>query len=130
MITTQQALEAENAKVAAAKAEYEAKVKDNNASDADKEAALTKFTDALAVAKTAAANATAAKTAFTEAKDEEETLNDAKVAEAVKNKAVQDRENTTKVAKDAARQAYYDAIIAKVKEEAKKKLLIRTKLQL
>ena len=99
MITTQQALEAENAKVAAAKAEYEAKVKDNNASDADKEAALTKFTDALAVAKTAAANATAAKTAFTEAKDEEETLNDAKVAEAVKNKAVQDRENTTKVAK-------------------------------
>ena len=120
VITTQQALEAENAKVAAAKAEYEAKVKDNNASDADKEAALTKFTDALAVAKTAAANATAAKTAFTEAKDEEETLNDAKVAEAVKNKAVQDRENTTKVAKDAARQAYYDAIIAKVKEEAKK----------
>ena len=120
VITTQQALEVENAKVAAAKAEYEAKVKDNNASDADKEAALTKFTDALAVAKTAAANATAAKTAFTEAKDEEETLNDAKVAEAVKNKAVQDRENTTKVAKDAARQAYYDAIIAKVKEEAKK----------
>ena len=120
VITTQQALEAENAKVAVAKAEYEAKVKDNNASDADKEAALTKFTDALAVAKTAAANATAAKTAFTEAKDEEETLNDAKVAEAVKNKAVQDRENTTKVAKDAARQAYYDAIIAKVKEEAKK----------
>ena len=120
VITTQQALEAENAKVAAAKAEYEAKVKDNNASDADKEAALTKFTDALAVAKTAAANATAAKTAFTEAKDEEETLNDAKTAEAVKNKAVQDRDNTTKAAKDAARQAYYDAIIAKVKEETKK----------
>ena len=120
VITTQQALEAENAKVAAAKAEYEAKVKDNNASDADKEAALTKFTDALAVAKTAAANATAAKTAFTEAKDEEETLNDAKVAEAVKNKAVQDRADTTKAAKDVARQAYYDAIIAKVKEEAKK----------
>ena len=120
VITTQQALEAENAKVAAAKAEYEAKVKDNNASDADKEAALTKFTDALAVVKTAATNATAAKTAFTEAKDEEETLNDAKVAEAVKNKAVQDRADTTKAAKDAARQAYYDAIIAKVKEEAKK----------
>ena len=120
VITTQQALEAENAKVAAAKAEYEAKVTDNNASDADKEAALTKFTDALAVAKIAAANATAAKTAFTEAKDEEETLNDAKTAEAVKNKAVQDRDNTTKAAKDAARQAYYDAIIAKVKEETKK----------
>jgi putative mucus binding protein len=120
VITTQQALEAENAKVAAAKAEYEAKVTDNNASDADKEAALTKFTDALAVAKIAAANATAAKTAFTEAKDEEETLNDAKVAEAVKNKAVQDRADTTKAAKEAARQAYYDAIIAKVKEEAKK----------
>ncbi len=120
VVNTQKALEAENAKVAAAKAEYEAKVKDNNASDADKEAALTKFTDALAVAKTAAANATAAKTAFEDARDDEETLKDAKVAEAVKNKAVQDRENTTQAAKDAARHAYYDAIIAKVKEEAKK----------
>ena len=120
VITTQKALEAENAKVAAAKAEYESKVKDNNASDADKNAALTKFTDALAIAKTAAANATAAQKAFTDAKDEKEALNDAKVAEAVKNKAIQDRDNTTKAAKEAARQAYYDAVIAKVKEESKK----------
>ena len=120
VVTTQQALEAENAKVAAAKAEYEAKVKDNSATDADKNAALTKFTDALAVAKTAAANATAAQKAFTDAKDEKEALNDSKIAEAVKNKAIQDRANTTQAAKEAARQAYYDAIIAKVKEESKK----------
>ena len=128
VITTQQALEAENAKVAAAKAEYEAKVKDNNASDADKEAALTKFTDALAVAKTAAANATAAQKAFTDARDEEETLKDAKVAEAVKNKAIQDRTETTQAAKDVARHAYYDAVIAKVKEEAKKETPDKNKL--
>ena len=120
VITTQKALEAENAKVAAAKAEYEAKVKDNNASDADKNAALTKFTDAIALAKTAAVNATAAQKAFTDAKDEKEALNDAKVAEAVKNQAIQDRANTTQAAKEAARQAYYDAVIAKVKEESKK----------
>ena len=128
VITTQQALEAENAKVAVAKAEYEAKVKDNNASDADKEAALTKFTDALAVAKTAAANATAAQKAFTDARDEEETLKDAKVAEAVKNKAIQDRTETTQAAKDVARHAYYDAVIAKVKEEAKKETPDKNKL--
>ena len=120
VITTLQALEVENAKVEAATVKYNEKIKDVNLTAQERSEAIKEYAKVLTAAEKAAEATTAAKTAFANAKDEEETLKDAKVAEAVKNKAVQDRTDTTKAAKDAARQAYYDAIIAKVKEEAKK----------
>ena len=120
VITTQQALEAENVKVEAATVKYNEKIKDVNLTAQERTEAIKEYAKVLAAAEKAAEATTAAKTAFEDAKDEEETLNDAKIAEAVKNKAIQDRAETTQAAKDAARHAYYDAVIAKVKEEAKK----------
>ena len=128
VITTQQALEVENAKVAAATVKYNEKIKDVNLTAQERSEAIKEYAKVLTAAEKAAEATTAAKTAFTDAKDEEETLNDAKIAEAVKNKAIQDRAETTQAAKDAARHAYYDAIIAKVKEEAKKEIPDKNKV--
>ena len=128
VITTQQALEVENAKVEAATVKYNEKIKDVNLTAQERSKAIKEYAKVLTAAEKAAEATTAAKTAFTDAKDEEETLNDAKIAEAVKNKAIQDRTETTQAAKDVARHAYYDAVIAKVKEEAKKETPDKNKL--
>ena len=128
VITTQQALEAENAKVEAATVKYNEKIKDVNLTAQERSEAIKEYAKVLTAAEKAAEATTAAKTAFANAKDEEETLKDAKVAEAVKNKAIQDRTETTQAAKDVARHAYYDAVIAKVKEEAKKETPDKNKL--
>ena len=128
VITTQQALEVENAKVEAATVKYNEKIKDVNLTAQERSEAIKEYAKVLTAAEKAAEATTAAKTAFANAKDEEETLKDAKVAEAVKNKAIQDRTETTQAAKDVARHAYYDAVIAKVKEEAKKETPDKNKL--
>ncbi|WP_261446823.1 mucin-binding protein, partial [Streptococcus mitis] len=128
VVEAQKALDAENVKVAAAKAAYEAKDKDTTASAADKQAALDKFVDAKATAKVAATKVAEAKTALENAQNEAESLKDAKEAEATKNTEIQSRALTTEEAKTAARNAYYDAIIAKVKEEAKKETPDKNKL--
>ena len=128
VITTQQALEVENAKVEAATVKYNEKIKDVNLTAQERSEAIKEYAKVLTAAEKAAEATTAAKTAFANAKDEEETLKDAKVAEAVKNKAIQYRTETTQAAKDVARHAYYDAVIAKVKEEAKKETPDKNKL--
>ena len=128
VITTQQALEVENAKVEEATVKYNEKIKDVNLTAQERSEAIKEYAKVLTAAEKAAEATTAAKTAFANAKDEEETLKDAKVAEAVKNKAIQDRTETTQAAKDVARHAYYDAVIAKVKEEAKKETPDKNKL--
>ena len=128
VVTTQQALEVANATVLTAKAEYEAKIKDSTATEAEKTTAFTKLTDALTTAKEKATEATAAKTAFDSAQNTVDTLKDARDAEKTKNDDIQNRAETTLEAKNAARQAYYDQIIAKVKEATKQLALIEIKL--
>ncbi len=128
VVTTQQALEVANANVLTAKAEYEAKVKDSTASEDEKTTAFTKLTDALTTAKEKATEASAAKTAFDLAQNTVDTLKDAKDAEKTKNDDIQNRVETTLEAKNAARQAYYDKIIAKVKEASKQLAPIEIKL--
>ena len=128
VVTTQQALEVANATVLTAKAEYEAKIKDSTATEAEKTTAFTKLTDALTTAKEKATEATAAKTAFDSAQNTVDTLKDARDAEKTKNDDIQKRAETTLEAKNAARQAYYDQIIAKVKEATKQLAPIEIKL--
>ena len=128
VVTTQQALEVANATVLTAKAEYEAKIKDSTATEAEKTTAFTKLTDALTTAKEKATEATAAKTAFDSAQNTVDTLKDARDAEKTKNDDIQNRAETTLEAKNAARQAYYDQIIAKVKEATKQLAPIEIKL--
>ena len=128
VVTTQQALEVANATVLTAKAEYEAKIKDSTATEAEKTTAFMKLTDALTTAKEKATEATAAKTAFDSAQNTVDTLKDARDAEKTKNDDIQNRAETTLEAKNAARQAYYDQIIAKVKEATKQLAPIEIKL--
>ena len=128
VVTTQQALEVANSTVLTAKAEYEAKIKDSTATEAEKTTAFTKLTDALTTAKEKATEATAAKTAFDSAQNTVDTLKDARDAEKTKNDDIQNRAETTLEAKNAARQAYYDQIIAKVKEATKQLAPIEIKL--
>ena len=128
VVTTQQALEVANATVLTAKAEYEAKIKDSTATEAEKTTAFTKLTDALTTAKEKATEATAAKTAFDSVQNTVDTLKDARDAEKTKNDDIQNRAETTLEAKNAARQAYYDQIIAKVKEATKQLAPIEIKL--
>ena len=128
VVTTQQALEVANATVLTAKAEYEAKIKDSTATEAEKTTAFTKLTDALTTAKEKATEATAAKTAFDSAQNTVDTLKDARDAEKTKNDDIQNRAEITLEAKNAARQAYYDQIIAKVKEATKQLAPIEIKL--
>ena len=128
VVTTQQALEVANATVLTAKAEYEAKIKDSTATEAEKTTAFTKLTDALTTAKEKATEATAAKTAFDSAQNTVDTLKDARDAEKTKNDDIQNRAETTLEAKNVARQAYYDQIIAKVKEATKQLAPIEIKL--
>ena len=128
VVEAQQLLDSKNLKVEIAKAEYEAKVKETTSTEEDKATALTKLSESLVDAKAAAEQVSIAKKKLEVAQNDADTLKDTKEAEETKNTDIQNRPLTTDAAKQAARQAYYDAVIAKVKEASQQIRPIEIKL--
>ena len=128
VVEAQQLLDSKNLKVEIAKAEYEAKVKETTSTEEDKATALTKLSESLVDAKATAEQVSIAKKKLEVAQNDADTLKDTKEAEETKNTDIQNRPLTTDAAKQAARQAYYDAVIAKVKEASQQIRPIEIKL--